>query len=172
VARTTPSWSLSAILLVLAGATLIVTGLYFLFLRPPLLPEDVRYMGLNEMQLAPVSPRLQAWLTYVFRVMGGYILASGVLAVTLAVTSFRMQQWNAWLGALIGGVFSIGWMAVVNVIIDSDFKLVLTAMAMVWAASLVLPLPRQAAGAQDGAVRSLTPTLAGFVRSPFRSAAL
>jgi hypothetical protein len=117
---------------------LIGTGLYFLLLRPPLLPEDVRYMGLNEAQLVAVRPRLEAWLTQVFRVMGGYILASGVLAITLAATSFRMHQWNAWLGAFFGGAFSIGWMAIVNLIIDSDFKLVLSSMAAVWVASLAL----------------------------------
>ena len=138
MARTTPSWPPSAILLVLSGFTLIGTGLYFLLLRPPLLPEDVRYMGLNEAQLVAVRPRLEAWLTHVFQVMGGYILANGVLAVTLAATSFRMHQWNAWLGALIGGAFSIGWMAIVNFIIDSDFKLLLSGMAALWAASLVL----------------------------------
>jgi hypothetical protein len=138
LARITPSWPPSAILLVLAGITLIGTGLYFLLLRPPLLPEDVRYMGVSEAELVAVRPRLEAWLTHVFRVMGGHILANGVLAVTLAATSFRTYQWNAWLGALIGGAFSIGWMAIVNFIIDSDFKLVLSGMAAVWAASLVL----------------------------------
>ena len=138
MARITPSWPPSAILLVLAGITLIGTGLYFLLLRPPLLPEDVRYMGLNEAQLVAIRPRLEAWLTQVFRVMGGYILASGVLAVTLAATSFRMHQWIAWLGALVSGALSIGWMAIVNLIIDSDFKLVLSGMAVIWAASLVL----------------------------------
>src|SRR5260370_41180170 len=35
-----------------------------------------------------------------------------------------------------------------------------------------LPLPRQAVGAQDGAVRSSAPALAGFVRGEFRSPAL
>jgi hypothetical protein len=138
VARTTSSWSPSAVLLALAGITLIGTGLYFLLLRPPLLPEDVRYMGLNETQLVAIRPRLEAWLIQVFRVMGGYILADGVFAVTLAATSFRTYQWIAWFGALIGGVFSIGWMAIVNLIIDSDFKLALFGMALIWAASLVL----------------------------------
>jgi hypothetical protein len=123
---------------VLAAIALIGTGLYFLLLRPPLLPEDVRYMGLSDAELLAVRPRLEAWLTQVFRVMGGYILASGALAVTLAATSFRMHQWNAWFGALVGGAFSIGWMAIVNLMIDSDFKLVLSGVAVVWAASLVL----------------------------------
>jgi hypothetical protein len=39
---------------------------------------------------------------------------------------------------LIGGVASIGWMAAVNFMIDSDFKWVLLGMALLWACSLVL----------------------------------
>jgi uncharacterized membrane protein HdeD (DUF308 family) len=113
-------------------------GLYFLFLRPPLLPEDIRYMGLSAAQLDAVRPRLEAWLTQVFRVMGGYVLATGVLTVTLAATSFRTHHWSAGVGALIAGGASIGWMAVVNFIIDSDFKWSLLAMALLWAASLAL----------------------------------
>jgi hypothetical protein len=132
------SWSLSAILLVVAGVTLIGAGLYILLLRPPLLPEDIRYMGLGEAELAAVGPRLEAWLTHVFRVMGGYVLATGILTVTLAATAFRDHQWGAGLGALIGGAASIGWMAAVNFMIDSDFKWTLLAMALVWAISMML----------------------------------
>ena len=113
-------------------------GLYFLFLRPPLLPEDVRYMGLSAAELGPNRPRLEAWLTQVFRVMRGYVLATGVLTVTLAATAFRTHHWGAGIGALIAGAASIGWMAVVNFIIDSDFKWSLLAMALLWAASLAL----------------------------------
>jgi hypothetical protein len=138
MADTSRAWPPSAILLAVAGVTLISAGLYFLLLRPPLLPEDVRYMGLGSEHLAAVKPRLEAWLTHVFRVMGGYVLATGVLATTLATTSFRRHEWGAGLGALVGGAASIGWMAIVNFVIDSDFKWVLLSMALVWAASLAL----------------------------------
>jgi hypothetical protein len=52
------SWPLSSVLLALAGMTLVGAGLYFLFLRPPLLPEDIRYMGLSaaELDAALVDP--------------------------------------------------------------------------------------------------------------------
>jgi hypothetical protein len=70
--------------------------------------------------------------------MGGYVLATGVLAVTLAATAFRAHQKGAAIGALIGGAASIGWMAVVNVMIDSDFKWALIGMALLWACSLML----------------------------------
>jgi hypothetical protein len=123
-------WSLSAVLLTLSGVTLIGAGLYFLFLRPPLLPEDLRYMGSTH--VAGVSPRLEAWLAHVFRVMGGYVLATRVLTVTLAAMSLRLHQLSADLGALIAGVASIGLMAATNFIIDSDFKWTLLGMAALW----------------------------------------
>jgi hypothetical protein len=117
---------------------LIGTGLYFLFVRPALLPEDIRYMSLSATQLDSVRGPLAGWLTHVFRVMGGYVLATGVLALTLALTSYRDHHKGAWLGALAGGLASIGLMTVVNFTIGSDFKWVLLGMALVWAASLIL----------------------------------
>lgn len=114
------------------------TGLYFILIRTPLLPEDVRYMGVPAAQFDVFRPRLEAWLTHVFRVMGGYVLATGVLTITLAATSFRAHHWGAALGVLIGGAASIGLMAAVNFMIDSDFKWVLFSMALVWALSLGL----------------------------------
>lgn len=132
------TWSPSSIVLVIAGFLLAGIGLYFIFLRPPLLPEDVRYMGLTSAELQSVGPRLGSWLTHVFRVMGGYITATGVLTVALAATSFRERHPVAAIGAVFGGALSIGWMAAVNFMISSDFKWVLLAMALVWACSLAL----------------------------------
>jgi hypothetical protein len=131
-------WTPSSIVLILAGIALIGTGLYFIMLRPPLLPEDVRYMALPAAQLDILRPRLELWLTHVFRVLGGYVFATGVLAITLAATAFRVHQKGAATGALVGGAASIGWMAAVNFTINSDFKWVLLAMALLWASSLVL----------------------------------
>ena len=135
---TTRFWPLSSILLAAAGATLVVAGLYFILVRPPLLPEDVRYMALPVAQFETVRPRLELWLGHVFQVMGGYVLATGVLTVTLAATSFRAHHSGAAAGALIGGTASIGWMAYVNFVINSDFKWFLLGMASLWAGSLVL----------------------------------
>lgn len=138
VTRRAKSWTPSSVVLIMAGVCLVGVGLYFIFLRPPLLPEDIRYMALPTAQLDILRPRLEPWLTHVFRVMGGYVLATGVLAVTLAATAFRAYQISAEMGALIGGAASIGWMAAVNFMIDSDFKWVLLGMALLWACSLVL----------------------------------
>ncbi len=132
------TWRPSSIVLAVAGILLVGMGVYFIVLRPPLLPEDTRFMGVAAAQLDPIKPQLEAWLTHVFRVLGGYILATGVLTITLAATSFRQHSLTAGLRALIGGAASIGLMAVVNFMIGSDFKWVLLAMALVWACSLGL----------------------------------
>jgi hypothetical protein len=131
------AWPPSSIVLVIAGVLLVGIGLYFIFLRPPLLPEDVRYIGLASAELQSIGPRLGSWLAHVFRVMGGYITATGVLAIALAATSFREHHPVAAIGAMLGGTLSIGWMAVVNFMISSDFKWYLLAIALVWACSLV-----------------------------------
>ena len=138
MAESPQPWTPSSIVLILAGISLIGVGLYFILLRPPLLPEDIRYMALPAAQLDILRPRLELWLMHVFRVMGGYVLATGTLTVTLAATAFRSYKKDAALGVLIGGAASIGWMAAVNFMIDSDFKWVLLAMALLWASSLML----------------------------------
>ena len=132
------TWTLSSLFLAGSGVLLIGIGFYFLFLRPSLLPEDVRYMGLTSAELQSVGPRLGGWLAHVFRVMGGYITATGVLAIALATTSFRQHHPLAAIGAMLGGAASIGWMAIVNFMINSDFKWQLLAVAVVWACSLAL----------------------------------
>lgn len=131
-------WRSSSMLLAASGILLIGVGIYFLVLRPPLLPEDIRYMSLTPAELQSIGPRLTAWLTQVFRVMGGYVAATGVLALTLAATSFREHQAIAGLGAGTAGALSIGLMAAVNFTIHSDFKWVLLGMALVWAASIAM----------------------------------
>jgi hypothetical protein len=139
-------WPPSTLLLVIAAIMLIGTGGYFIFIRPALLVEDVRYMGLSAAQLDVVQAPLARWLTQVFRVMGGYVLATGVLAMTLALTAFREHRIGAAIGVLTGGIASIGWMTIVNFMIDSDFKWVLFCIAFIWAASLILFLTERLAG--------------------------
>ena len=136
--QTDKSWTLSAILFAGVGTCLILMGLYFLLFRPALLPEDIRFMALSDAQLLLVRPKLEAWLSHVFQVMGGYVLATGVLTITLAATAYRAHHRGAGIGALIGGAASIGLMAVVNFAINSDFKWVLLGMALIWALSLAV----------------------------------
>lgn len=131
-------WTISSAILALTGVIIAGIGLYFIILRPSLLPEDVRYMHLSAAELEAIGPRLAMWLTHVFRVLGGYALATGILLIALALTAFRARHPVALAGALVGGASSIGLMSVVNFMIGSDFKWPLLACALIWALSLIL----------------------------------
>ena len=128
----------SSSLLVLAGVVVMVVGFYFIFLRPPLLPEDLRYIGTNLSVTDNNIPGLFGWLKKVFWVMGSYIFTTGFLIAYIAVTSFRARTRGALFVATIAGFTSIGFMTVVNFIIGSDFKWTLLALTFPWAISLIL----------------------------------
>jgi hypothetical protein len=124
--------------LVLLGIILVGIGIYFVVMRPPLLPEDQRYIGTTLPQIRAAVPGLENWLQKVFWVMGGYVSATGVLLVYLAATGFRRREGGAFGAALVAGAISVGLMAVVNFIIASDFRWVLLGLACLWLLSLVL----------------------------------
>ena len=128
----------SASLLALAGVILMVVGFYFIFLRPPLLPEDLRYIGTTLSDTNNNIPDLSSWLKKVFWVMGSYIFTTGLLTAYIAVTSFRTRTRGALLVVTIAGFTSIGFMTFVNFIIGSDFKWTLLALTFPWAISLIL----------------------------------
>lgn len=129
---------LSATLLGICGVILIGIGLYFILVRPAFLPEDARYTGASLAEIQVVAPNIAQWLNRVFLVLGGYIAATGILTVYLATSPFRNRVRGAGIAAALAGVASIGLMATVNVIIDSDFKWPLIGVAALWAAALVL----------------------------------
>ena len=70
-------------------------GLYFGFLRPALLPEDLRYIGASMAQIQTAAPGLSPWLARVFGVLGGYMIATGLLTVYVAATGFRVGTLGA-----------------------------------------------------------------------------
>ena len=128
----------SSTVLFLGGVILIGLGLYFMFLRPPLLPEDPRYMGSSLEEIRSGFPGLFLWLPRVFFVLGGYMASTGLLTCYLAKTSFRTKAAGvAWIVAATG-MTSIGLMAAVNFIIGSDFKWLLLLFTTPWALSLWL----------------------------------
>lgn len=128
----------SSLALALGGVVLIGLGLYFIFIRPALLPEDPRFMGTTLEQIRSNFPGLLLWLPRVFWVMGGHMVSSGLLTFYLARTSFRSRTAGAaWMVAL-SGLSSIGLMVVVNFLIDSDFKWLLLAFTAPWLAALWL----------------------------------
>ena len=128
----------SATALALGGGILVSLGLYFAFLRPPLLPEDLRSMGTSLALIEATVPGLLIWLQRVFRVMGGFMFAAGVLTFYVATSGFRKRERSAFLAVAVAGMSSIGLMAIVNFLIDSDFKWLLLGFALPWVCALVL----------------------------------
>ena len=128
----------SATVLALGGTILMTLGLYFVFLRPPLLPEDARFMGTSLVQNQATVPGLLIWLRRVFSVMGGFVFATGLLTFYVAVTTFRTRVRGVAGIVALAGLTSIGLMAVVNFIIGSDFKWLIVSFALPWTLALAL----------------------------------
>ena len=126
--------------LALGGVILMGMGLYFGFLRPPLLPEDLRYMSASLAQVQTILPGLELWLLRVFRVLGGFMFATGLLTVYVAATSFRTGRRGVVPVIFVSGLMSIGWMAITNFVIDSDFKWLLLTFTLPWVVALTLAL--------------------------------
>jgi hypothetical membrane protein len=124
--------------LVLSGLILAGIGLYFIFLRPSLLPEDLKYIGSTLDNVHQNMSGLSNWLKKVFWVMGGYIFTTGLLIVFTSVTFFRNRLPGAFSIVALAGISSIGLMTVVNFIISSDFKWPLLIFTLPWAAALIL----------------------------------
>ena len=124
--------------LALGGVILAGIGLYFIFVRPPLLAEDARYMETTLAEIQAAAPGLTRWLQKVFWVMGGYIFTVGLLTIYIAFSSFQTRTRVAFPIIAIAGLSSIGWMTSVNFIINSDFKWLLLMSALVWTAALIL----------------------------------
>lgn len=124
--------------LVSGGLFLVARGIYFIFLRPPILPEDYRYIGTTFSAIQENIPKLSVWLQKIFWVMGSYIITSGLLIIYIALTSFRTRTKGAFIIITVAGLTSIGFMTIVNFIINSDFKWVLFVFALPWLIALIL----------------------------------
>lgn len=131
-ARVAARWLFSA-----CGVWLVRLGLYFIFLRPPLLPEDPRYMGATLEQTQQALPGLAAWLGKVFTVMGGFIAAAGILTLLAARRSFEgAGRGFAWAMGL-ASVAGAGLMSAVNFALGSDFRWLLLVPALAWLLAMV-----------------------------------
>lgn len=130
--------SSSSTFLVLHGVVLIGLGLYFVFIRPPLLPEDPRFIGTTLTEIQSGMPGLLIWLRRVFWVMGSFMFTAGLLTTYLAVTAFQQLARSARFVVAVAALTSIGWMTVVNFMIDSDFKWLLLSFNLPWVIALLL----------------------------------
>ena len=139
---------LAQISLGLGGLILMGMGAYFAFLRPPLLPEHARYVGASLVQIQSAIPGFLPWVTRVFGVLGGYMSATGLLTAYLAAASFRDSKPLPTAVVAISGLASIGWMAVTNFLIDSDFKWLLLAFVLPWLVAVLASLAADMRGSK------------------------
>lgn len=120
------------------GVWLIALGLYFMVLRPPLLPEDPRFMGTTLEQLRLAVPGLESWLQKVFAVMGGFMAGAGVLTVWVATVAMPTRLKGTSWTLVLAGVLTVALMSATNFALRSDFRWLLLVPALVWVAGLVL----------------------------------
>jgi len=138
MSRTEKKHPVSTWMIAACGVWLVGLGLYFIALRPSLLPEDARFMGATLAQIQEAVPGLERWLQKVFMAMGGFIVSSGVLTVLVATTAMPARRnGTSWAIGISGG-FSVALMSVVNFVLYSDFRWLLLVPVLLWLAGLVL----------------------------------
>jgi hypothetical protein len=122
---------------VACGIWLIGLGGYFMLVRPPLLPEDLRYLGSSAIQVEVLLPHLASWLRNVFTVMGGFIAGCGVLIVFVSVRAVPQCLQGTGIALGCAGLLTVATMSWTNFVLDSDFKWLLLAPVVAWLLGLV-----------------------------------
>ena len=132
----TPRLRPSGWIFVACGLWLVGLGGWFIFLRPALLPEDLRYLGNSLDAIRTVAPGVECWLGHVFDVMGGFMVAAGAMTVLVAWRS-RARPERASLAALsLAGATGVALMSATNFALGSDFRWLLSLPALLWLAGL------------------------------------
>ena len=100
------------------GVFTLGTAVFFLALRPPLLPEDIRHTGIDPQVL---TGEFLGWLGIVFRTWGGFI--AGYALALLGIGAFMLTGRARWLywPAAIGVIVAFGRFLYSNVVLASDF---------------------------------------------------
>ena len=130
----------------------LLVGAYFLAFRPPLLPEDLRFLGVTAEQLVVVLPRLEPWLDLVFAVLGGQMAALGVLLAGFAARLARSKAMDGYELVLVGlaGLLSVASMSAANFALGSDFRWLLVLPVLAWSIGIALAALGRSAGARKG----------------------
>ena len=130
--RVLPSGKVFAV----CGLWLVALGAYFVFLRPPMLPDDLRYIGSSLDAMRAAAPGFERWLEHVFDVMGGFMVAAGAMTV-LAAWRLRARSERVSLAALsLAGAAGVALMSATNFALGSDFRWLLLLPALLWVVGL------------------------------------
>lgn len=126
----------SVLIFLICGIWLIGLGGYFALLRPAFLPEDPRFIGSSLAQIRSALPGLERWLSHVFIVMGGFMAATGLLTIFLAVSAVSTRRKGTGIVLLFAGLATVVTMSWTNFAIESNFRWLLLAPAILWFAGL------------------------------------
>jgi hypothetical protein len=129
------------VLLAASGIWQLGLGAYFILIRPPLLPEDLRFMGTTQAEVAVAVPGLARWLGLVFMVMGGFMASSGVLTLHMALAT--MPKRAAGTALAFSMALGVGLMSGVNFALRSDFRWLLSIPVLVGLSGLAFYAARR-----------------------------
>ena len=127
------------------GVWLIALGLYFLFLRPALLPEDPKYIGSSLEAIRAALPGLERWLGHVFNVVGGFMVATGAMTVLVAYRFLARRERGTFAALAVAGAASVALMSATNFLLHSVFRWPLLLPALLWLVGLLCYLRESAA---------------------------
>ena len=132
-----PRMQLSRKIFAFCGFWLVALGAYFIFLRPALLQEDPRFMGSSLEAIRLAVPGLEQWLGHVFNVMGGFMVAAGLMTTLVACRLYARSDIITFIALLATGAVSVGLMSVTNFILNSNFRWILVVPVFLWLMGLV-----------------------------------
>lgn len=121
---------------VACGLWMVLLGVYFILLRPALLPEDPRFMGTSLEALRAAAPGLEGWLGHVFNVMGGFMVTAGTMTILVAWRFLARRTTGTLLALVFGGASGVALMSGTNFLLHSDFRWLLTAPVLLWLVGL------------------------------------
>ena len=113
--RRVSTYRLGRGLLALWGTYQIGLGVYFLAVRPTLLPEDERAISSTLRDVLLAAPGFKTWINRVLSVLGGQALACGILLLS-AVLVLRRRAASAWEIAVLAtaGLPSVALMSIAD----------------------------------------------------------
>ncbi len=134
------------------GAYQLGLGAYFVGFRPPLLPEDLRFLGAAAGELGALIPRFERWLDLVFLVSGGQMAALGLLLIGLALRLAHGRVVHIRDVLLLGaaGLLSVAVMSAANFALGSDFRWLLVLPVLVWLVAVTSAVLAEVARAPAG----------------------
>ena len=108
----------TGMLTLVLGALTLCTGLYFVLLRPAMLPEDVRFVGTSA---TAISPGMERWLRIVFRTWSAFVAGFGLTLGGFGGTLYTGRR--TWLraGVAVGTTLAFAQFVASNFMLRSDF---------------------------------------------------